>query len=304
MKNKSNSRVLVEVVGGLGNQLFCYAAGAYLAKKAGTKLVLDISKVGVGAVDHGKTILNFQLDCQLIEHQNAMTIRFRFFRRVSNKLASLSDAYRKLRDLVERRYTARSLGYEAEFANLKQARRISGYFQSYIYADFVQDELKKSLILKSTSQWFKESEELIKRENPIVIHMRRGDYLAAKDDFGVLAIDYYEEAVSILSEKETSRSVWIFTDSPELIRKEIANSRLQNAVIVTPPSESNPNESMILMSRASDLVISNSTYSWWSAYLSSGNSHIVAPKKWFRQREDPALLLPDHWVKITSRWAD
>ena len=51
MKNKSNSRVLVEVVGGLGNQLFCYAAGAYLAKKAGTKLVLDISKVGVGAVD-------------------------------------------------------------------------------------------------------------------------------------------------------------------------------------------------------------------------------------------------------------
>ena len=304
MKNKKNSRVLVEVVGGLGNQLFCYAAGAYLAKKTGTKLVLDISKVGVGAVDHGKTILNFQLDCQIIEHQSAITIRFRFIRRVSNKLASLSGAYRKLRDRVQRRYTARSLGYEAEFANLNQARRISGYFQSYIYADYVKDEIKNSLILKSPSPWFKESEELVKRENPIVIHIRRGDYLAAKDDFGVLAIDYYEEAVAILSEKETSRSIWIFTDSPELIRKEITNSRLQNAVIVTPPSESNPNESMILMSRASDLVISNSTYSWWAAYLAREDAHIIAPKKWFRSLKDPELLLPEHWVKITSRWAD
>ena len=64
---KKDSTVVVEVVGGLGNQLFCYAAGAYLAKKTNAKLVLDISKIGVGAVDHGKTILNFQLDCEFKE---------------------------------------------------------------------------------------------------------------------------------------------------------------------------------------------------------------------------------------------
>ena len=302
--SKKNSKVLVEVIGGLGNQLFCYAAGAYLAKKTDAKLFLDISKIGVGAIDHGKTILNFQLDCEIIEHQTSMTMRFRFIRRVSNKLASHSHAYRKLRDRIEGRYTANSLGYEDEFAALNQARRISGYFQSYIYADYIREELKTSLILRSPSSWFKGQEELIYRENPVVIHMRRGDYLEAKDNFGVLAVEYYEEAFSILSKNEENRRVWIFTDSPEFIRNEIANSKLQNSSIVSPPSDSNPNESMILMSRASDLVISNSTFSWWAAYIAREGVHVVAPKKWFRQLEDPALLLPDHWIKLDSQWSD
>lgn len=301
---KKDSTVVVEVVGGLGNQLFCYAAGAYLAKKTNAKLVLDISKIGVGAVDHGKTILNFQLDCEFKEFSSVTSTRFRFIRRVSNKLASKSDLYRKLRDRAEGRFTARLLGYENEFANLNQPRKISGYFQSYLYTDYVKDELRRTLTLKNPSDWFREQDELIKDENPIVIHMRRGDYLASKDDFGVLSISYYEAAITALAAQESNRKIWIFTDSPELVRKEIVGSELGMARIVIPPIESNPNESLVLMSRASDLVISNSTYSWWAAYLAFDNSNVVAPEKWFRQRQDPEFLLPDDWVKIKSRWSE
>lgn len=304
MSRKKNPRVLVEVVGGLGNQLFMYAAGAYLAEKSGANLVLDVSKVGVGAVDHGKTILNFQLKCEINDYPSVTTKRFSFIRRVSNKAASLSGWYRKLRDCLERRYTANSLGYESEFANLGQARKISGYFQSYVYTDFVKNVLRETLILKSPSDWFIEQETRLKEENPIVLHMRRGDYLAAKDDFGVLGVKYYEAAVAILSADDEKRNLWIFTDSPELIRQEIGTSRLFSATIVVPPKESNSNESMILMSRASDIVIGNSTYSWWAAYLASEKTNVIAPKKWFRTLEDPALLLPEHWVKLTSQWID
>lgn len=304
MNKKKNPRVLAEVIGGLGNQLFIYAAGAYLAKKSGAELVLDISKIGVGAKDHGKTILNFQLDCEINDYPSVITKRFRFIRRVSNKLASLSGRYRKLRDRLERRYTANSLGYESEFANLRQARKISGYFQSYVYTDFVINDLKETLILKSPSDWFKRQETLIKEEDPIVLHMRRGDYLAAKDDFGVLGVKYYEAGVAILSVDDQHRNLWIFTDSPELIRDEIATSKLFNATVIIPPKGSNSNESMILMSRASDIVIGNSTYSWWAAYLASEKTNVIAPGKWFRALEDPALLLPEHWVKISSQWID
>lgn len=302
LKNKST--VVVEVVGGLGNQLFCYAAGAYLAKKTNAHLVLDISKIGVGAVNHGKTIINFQLDCEVKEFSSVATNRFRTIQRVSNKLATKFDLYRQLRDRTEGRYTARLVGYENEFANLYQARKISGYFQSYVYADFVKDDLRRNLTLKELSNWFKEQEKMIKDENPIVIHMRRGDYLAANDDFGVLSISYYEAAVTVLSASESNRKIWIFTDSPELIREEIAGSELVMARIIIAPIESSPNESLVLMSRASDLVISNSTYSWWAAYLASDNSNVVAPEKWFRKRQDPELLLPDDWVKIKSIWSE
>jgi len=304
MIKKKKPRVVVEVVGGLGNQLFMYAAGAYLAEKSGAELVLDISKVGVGAVDHGKTILNFQLDCEISDDPRVITKRFWFIRRVSNKLASLSGRYRKLKDCLHRRYTANSLGYEPEFASLSQARKISGYFQSYVYPDFVKNVLRDTLVLKSPSDWFKEHERLIKEENPIVLHMRRGDYLAAKDDFGVLGVKYYEAGVAILSEDNQNRNIWIFTDSPELIRTEIATSMLFNASVVIPPKGTNPNESMILMSRASDIVIGNSTYSWWAAYLASEKANVIAPEKWFRTLEDPVLLLPEPWVKITSQWID
>jgi hypothetical protein len=196
------------------------------------------------------------------------------------------------------------LGYEPEFASLSQARKISGYFQSYVYPDFVKNVLRDTLVLKSPSDWFKEHERLIKEENPIVLHMRRGDYLAAKDDFGVLGVKYYEAGVAILSEDNQNRNIWIFTDSPELIRTEIATSMLFNASVVIPPKGTNPNESMILMSRASDIVIGNSTYSWWAAYLASEKANVIAPEKWFRTLEDPVLLLPEPWVKITSQWID
>ena len=301
---EKDSTVVVEVVGGLGNQLFCYAAGAYLAKKTNSRLVLDISKIGVGAVNHGKTILNFDLDCDFKESTAAVSNLFLFLQRVSNKAAALSGLYRKFRDCAEGRYTAQSLGYDTEFANLNQARKISGYFQSYLYADFVKEELRQTLTLKAPSDWFKEQEKIMKDENPIVIHMRRGDYLDAKEDFGVLSVSYYEAAVTVLAPYESNRKIWIFTDSPELIRDEIAGSALEMARIVIAPTESNPNESLVLMSRASDLIISNSTYSWWAAYLASDIGNVVAPDKWFKQRRDPELLLPDDWVKIKSRWSE
>ena len=302
--NKNNSSVVVEVVGGLGNQLFCYAAGAYLAKKSNSRLVLDISKIGVGAINHGKTILNFELDCEFIESSKVASNRFLFLQRVSNKAAATSNLYRKFRDRVEGRYTARSLGYETEFASLTQPRKISGYFQSYLYTDLVKDELRRTLTLKAPSDWFKEQVKLMKEENPIVIHMRRGDYLAAKEDFGVLSVSYYEAAVTVLAPHQPNRNIWIFTDSPELILEEIAGSALETARVVIAPTESSPNESLVLMSRASDLVISNSTYSWWAAYLASDNSNVVAPEKWFRQRQDPELLLPDRWAKIKPCWSE
>jgi hypothetical protein len=61
---------------------------------------------------------------------------------------------------------------------------------------------------------------------------------------------------------------------------------------------------MILMSRASDLIISNSTFSWWSAYISNKETNVVAPNKWFRDLEDPKMLIPEHWHQVDSQWID
>ena len=72
--------------------------------------------------------------------------------------------------------------------------------------------------------------------------------------------------------------------------------------IVEPPANSDPVESLMLMSKAAHIAISNSTFSWWAATFSGDDSTVYAPTKWFEQREDPKDLYPDNWVKIQSEW--
>ena len=63
MKKRSN--VEVEIIGGLGNQLFGYAAGLFLSKKIGSDLNLNLGLVGVGGTDHGKSIRGFSIPAEI-----------------------------------------------------------------------------------------------------------------------------------------------------------------------------------------------------------------------------------------------
>jgi hypothetical protein len=61
-------------------------------------------------------------------------------------------------------------------------------------------------------------------------------------------------------------------------------------------------ETMIAMSYAQKIIISNSTFAWWAAKLGEQKLCVCAPSKWFFNRKDPENLLPNHWIKIESVW--
>lgn len=301
--NKDHS-VEVEIVGGLGNQLFGLAAGLFLSKKLKTKLILNFSLVGVGGTNHGKSLINFSLDN--IETTDASMRRgpsLALLSRLSNKLARHFSIFRKLRKKLTKQYTANELGFEDDFWNLKTSGKIRGYFQTYRYADEVSDEIKKLLVLKNTTTWFKGMIADIEKSSPIAVHMRRGDYLAIENEFGILDVNFYSGIVErILDREANSRPIWIFTDSPELIRAEIIGTVLEKSIIIQPPSDSPPNESLLLISRCSKIIMSNSTFSWWAAYLSDSNTQVFAPSKWFKGRKDPERLIPTRWKTEESVW--
>ena len=95
--------------------------------------------------------------------------------------------------------------------------------------------------------------------------------------------------------------MWIFTDSPQLVLEEFGYLK-DKVEIVTPPSNSDPIESLLLLSMASEIMISNSTFSWWAAQIANENTKIYAPSKWFESENDPKDLIPEHWPKIESQW--
>jgi hypothetical protein len=95
---------------------------------------------------------------------------------------------------------------------------------------------------------------------------------------------------------ESFSSIWVFTDSPNEIQEYLPPDRSTKVFIV--PGDLNTAETFELMRSAKAYIIANSTFSWWAAYLSyTKNPIIYAPDPWFKNIEDPASLIPSHWIK-------
>lgn len=291
----------VEIVGGLGNQLFGYAAGLFLSQKSSSLLKLNLAMIGAGGTDHGKTLRQFAIPSECLIEVGDNSSAWTFVNRIANKLSRHFNQFRRLKNFALKEYTATDLGYEEEFWNLKNARKIRGYFQTYLYADTVLQKLRQHLVLTNPSDWFLSLSESIELEDPIAIHIRRGDYLKLQDEFGVLDISYYVNAMKAIGALG-KRNIWIFTDSPQIVETEIRGTPLENSIIIEPPLESTVNESLLLMSKCRTLVISNSTFSWWAAYLNSSSAEIYAPSVWFKGRAAPAKLIPPAWNLCESIW--
>ncbi len=294
--------VEVEIIGGLGNQLFGYAAGLFLSKKTSSELRLNLGMVGVGGTNHGKSLLGFSIPAELFVDAPVFQNRSVLTKRIINKAARHSNLIRDLRNRLNHEYTSTELGFEESFWNLESPRKIKGYFQSHLYADVVEDELRKRLVIENPTDWYLEQIKVIEKVNPVAIHLRRGDYLNLTEEFGILDVSYYASIIKEYESEIQSRPLWIFTDSPELVKVEIRGTILENSLVLIPPGNSSANESLLLMSMCQTLVISNSTFSWWAAYLSKSSSTIHAPSKWFRGRKDPNKLIPANWKLCESIW--
>ena len=122
--------------------------------------------------------------------------------------------------------------------------------------------------------------------NAIAIHVRRGDYFSQSlvGTYGLLTSEYYVKSTRLLAEMSSCAKphLFIFTDDAEW-----AETRLQPLlglgsrvkVIAESPGE-NAAQHLWTMSRFRNLVLSNSTFSWWAAHLGPSKAAVVSPENW------------------------
>jgi hypothetical protein len=222
-------------------------------------------------------------------------------------LASSFGVSKKNTEKISRIHISEKIGFDQRLVASRSGYYISGYFQTFVYLNSLRSQgLMPPLTLQFESQWFKQTAKELARSNPIVIHVRRGDYLHEANRFiGALSTQYYLDAIKFLNgdsvAESNKREVWVFTDSPDYVTMEFSPHLGSDLNVISPPENSDPAESMLLMSLASALVISNSTFSWWAASLSQGST-VVAPSKWFRDGNDPERLIPGEWLRAESKW--
>ena len=183
-----------------------------------------------------------------------------------------------------------------------------GYFQSWRYFDSIGDlNLINEIRMKGGGAWFNSTSNLISRsKKPLGIHVRRGDY-GVHQKHGMLSSKYYQAALQELRLRGVEwEDVWVFSDQIDSAQSELSNifDASSNVYYVKPPESSNSLESLFLMSKFSNLIIANSTFSWWAATLGSKKKNIVCPEKWFAEMEDPTDLCPDNWLKVQSDWVE
>jgi hypothetical protein len=134
----------------------------------------------------------------------------------------------------------------------------------------------------------------------VAVHVRRTDYLTMGDYLPVLPVRYYAAASEALFGPYGSvdvTGVHVFSDDPDWCREHLP---WEVRSVGTPPADEPMDwADMLLMARYSALVIANSSYSWWSAWL-SGSVKVVAPRPWFGKMipmSSPAL---PEWIEVEA----
>jgi hypothetical protein len=308
-------RARIFLTGGLGNQLFQLAAVMYYAKSRTIEIDLVNSKprrnskgkaeiLTLGVPDQielltkkkGKIvskIIGYNLRSGYLPQRFETLFLFRFLR---NGLSSLA-LFPFLGKIFSVKVSS-NLGNDLKFKSNDSNEIIIGYFQTEIVAQKVRG-IKDFLFQGVCEDLYQEYWKLSQEEQPLLVHVRLGDYLA-ESDFGILSSKYYESSIKHLWESGNFKKIWLFSDQPEdAILRIPKDLREKTKLIESENLESA--ETLRIMTVCKGFVIANSTFSWWAAYLrSDANSPVVAPKPWFQGLPDPENLIPDRWSRFVG----
>jgi hypothetical protein len=167
-----------------------------------------------------------------------------------------------------------------------------GFFQTEKYFKHIADEVRDDFSFKDEIE--NPCKEMISAvEDPISLHIRRGDFLINNANHNNLTLDYYAKA---LDKFDPNRNVIIFSDDTQWCK----NQEIFSSDRFLVSESGNPYVDLSLMSMCSDFIIANSSFSWWGAWLANKGT-VIAPEKWFGPNNahlDTSDLYPEHWNVI------
>ena len=308
-----NMRCIVYLTGGLGNQLFQLAAALTYCDESEREIVLDTS-LGKPRKTAGQAdICTLSLPPKvsplnkpssfLVQKTSGFMLRkgiepssLEMKTKISKILDSCGKAILSLRyKMVIGLFVSSNLGYE-ELAQIpNETVMLIGYFQSYRYSDSERVFSKLfSMSPNSLSEKTLRYISMATSQKPIFLHFRFQDYLQEKD-FGIPSISYYEASLDLLN--ASNREIWVFSDDIEMAKCKLKDTRFSNSFFVEDSGMSTA-EVLHLFRHGADYVIANSSFSWWGAHLRfNRTSRVVAPRPWFKLKEEPRELIHPSWIR-------
>lgn len=294
--------IKILLTGGLGNQMFQYALGRALSLKNNTDLVLNTSYVDSKLpIKSISTPMRYELDIFDIK----ATVERNIIR------TSRLYPFAKTEYLLRHQYNQAKYQYVAEtahhfqptFLEVEDNSYLKGNFQSELYFKTYENIIRSDFTFKNPLVGLnKELAAQINTSNAVALHIRRGDYIALKQNvqkFAQIPLSFYYQAIHTISDKIENPVFYVFSDDINWVKTHLKVDFPLVFVSNNHTAETSYID-MQLMSMCQHQIICNSTFSWWAAWLNN-NPHkiVIAPKNWFADNHiNSADIIPQQWIKL------
>lgn len=276
--------VITHLIGGLGNQMFQYAAGLSLASRTNSTLKLDTSDFETYKL-HEYSLGNWNISAESASRDEIKFLKTRKFFILKSK-----------------KFSESGLQYNPALFKQEPPVYISGYWQTEKYFKTIRNSLLQEFVPKKTISTYSQSvlNQITSSSCSVSLHVRRGDYLLSQNQkiHGVCGLDYYEAAIELLEKSHNDITFFVFSDDI-LWAKD--NLKISSKKIWVDGNDSSRNfEDIHLMSKCSHNIIANSSFSWWGAWLNNNqDKKVIAPKAWFQSpKMDIRDLCCPEWILL------
>ena len=286
LRSMAGRAVIVRMMGGLGNQMFQYAAGRNLSARFGLPLFLDVSWLSSPYARSRKRppfhLDQYNIKAHILSPDTVLD---------SDEITDTDELF--INQLKDVKILSEQEINLADMAGIEEIVYLAGFWQSDAYFSESAKLLNKELKPRDLSSVGLLIKDILSTDS-VAIHVRRGDYLVNQDRFPVLPPAYYDTAIRKLGE---NHKYYIFSDDTDWCR---SHWRDRDYLVVEGNS---PSEDLYLMSLCRNIVIANSSFSWWAAWLNNdGDKKVIAPMDWIgpglealRKGHD---ALPVFWERI------
>lgn len=280
--------IAVRLIGGLGNQMFQYAAARSLADRLGVELVIDTRAFG------HYTLHAFGIDRFSIRGRLATPAELSRWPTWMRRPCRLVQRF----GIATRWYSEPRFAYDTTWPSLGDNLMLDGYFQSEKYFASIADGLRGDFLPRAPLSAENAAIAGLAREaESVMIHVRRGDYVSNATTLrihGVCSPAYYEASVAVMRKRLTRPRFFVFSNDMEWAK---GNLKLGDDAVYVMGNDKAPEMDIHLMAQCRHHIIANSSFSWWGAWLGKNEGQVVvAPSPWFNTTKmDARDLMVDGW---------
>jgi hypothetical protein len=295
-------QIVLDECGGLGNQLFRYAALRYYARRYGADMRIS--------VEPARYAQSYGYPRPFLLPHFSITVPFRE-RSLGDRLLLTGKPWLK-RAVAPAKKALRTQVFTQDFSSchtfledIPLEPRVSklhlvGYWHTYLTVENVADELRSELAFREPAQGknLEVLEQIRRSKNPVSLHVRRGDCTVSATNRVHLPLDYYLNAIAAIKESIHNPTFFVFSDDIEFVKHYLPLDR--KTLFVGHNDDFSAHEDLRLMSSCHHHIIANSTFSWWGAWLNPRQDNmVIAPRHWYIAPDSyyPDLL-PPTWMLI------